>query len=53
MSTLISKFKDAGYFTMTKEFGGSYPLTRCAITPQGVTAFENYLQSLQRYLKPE
>lgn len=53
LSTQISKFKEAGYLTLTKEFSGSYPLTRCAITPQGVTAFENYVQSQQRYLKPE
>ena len=53
LSTQISKLKEAGYLTMTKEFSGSYPLTRCAITPAGVAAFENYVQSLQRYLKPE
>lgn len=53
LSAQLSKLKDAGYLTMTKEFSGSYPLTRCAITPAGVTAFENYVASLQRYLKPE
>lgn len=53
LSAQISKLKDAGYVTMTKEFSGSYPLTRCAITPVGIKAFEAYVSSLQRYLKPE
>ncbi|MCB2379348.1 transcriptional regulator [Hymenobacter sp. BT635] len=52
LSVQIGKLKDAGYLTMTKEFSGSYPLTRCAITPQGVAAFEAYVAALQRYLKP-
>ena len=53
LSTQLSKLKAAGYLTVTKEFGDSYPLTRCAITPLGIQAFERYVASLQRYLKPE
>lgn len=53
LSTQISKLKDAGYLTITKEFSGSYPLTRCTITPAGVAAFEAYVAALQRYLKPD
>ena len=53
LSAQLSKLKDAGYLTVNKEFGGSYPVTRCAITPVGVRAFEAYVASLQRYLKPE
>jgi len=53
LSTQISKLKDAGYLTITKEFSGSYPLTRCAITPAGIAAFEAYVAALQRYLKPD
>ena len=52
LSVQLGKLRDAGYLTLTKEFNGSYPLTRCAITQQGVTAFETYVQSLQRYLSP-
>ena len=52
LSAQLTKLKDAGYLTLTKEFNGSYPLTRCAITPEGVTAFEAYVAALQRYLKP-
>ena len=53
LSVQISKLREAGYLTMTKEFSGSYPLTRCAITPVGVAAFETYVAALQRYLKPD
>ena len=53
LSAQISKLREAGYLTMTKEFSGSYPLTRCAITPVGVAAFETYVAALQRYLKPD
>lgn len=53
LSVQLGKLKDAGYLSMTKEFSGSYPLTRCAVTPAGVAAFEAYVAALQRYLKPE
>ncbi|HEX8329533.1 MAG TPA: transcriptional regulator [Hymenobacter sp.] len=52
LSVQLGKLKDAGYLTVTREMNGSYPLTRCAITPVGVTAFEKYVADLQRYLKP-
>ena len=53
LSAQISKLREAGYLTITKEFSGSYPLTRCAITPVGVAAFEAYVAALQRYLRPD
>nr|WP_262908810.1 transcriptional regulator [Hymenobacter translucens] len=52
LSVQLGKLKDAGYLTLTRELDGSYPLTRCAITPRGVAAFEAYVQALQSYLKP-
>jgi DNA-binding transcriptional ArsR family regulator len=52
LSVQLGKLKEAGYLSMTRELTGSYPLTRCAITPQGIAAFEAYVQALQRYLKP-
>ena len=52
LSVQLSKLKDAGYLTVTREMNGSYPLTRCAITLVGVAAFEKYVADLQRYLKP-
>lgn len=53
LSVQISKLKDAGYLTVTKQFNGNMPQTRCAITPEGVTAFEKYVAALQRYLQPK
>lgn len=52
LSAQLSKLQEAGYISIKKEFRGSYPLTRCAITPQGVASFERYVASLQGYLKP-
>jgi DNA-binding transcriptional ArsR family regulator len=52
LSVQLGKLREAGYLTLTREMNGSYPLTRCAITPRGVAAFEAYVQALQGYLKP-
>ena len=52
LSVQLGKLKEANYLTVTREMNGSYPLTRCAITPVGVAAFEQYVADLQRYLKP-
>ncbi|WP_310398086.1 transcriptional regulator [Hymenobacter sp.] len=52
LSVQLGKLKEAGYLTLNREMNGSYPLTRCAITPAGVVAFEKYVADLQRYLKP-
>ena len=52
LSVQLGKLKDAGYVTVSRELTGSYPLTRCTITAQGVAAFETYVAALQRYLQP-
>jgi DNA-binding transcriptional ArsR family regulator len=52
LSVQLGKLKDAGYITVARELTGSYPLTRCGITQQGVAAFEKYVAALQRYLQP-
>jgi DNA-binding transcriptional ArsR family regulator len=52
LSVQLGKLKEAGYITLTRELNGSYPLTRGAITPVGVAAFEKYVADLQRYLQP-
>lgn len=51
LSVQITKLKDAGYLAVTKRFNGNVPQTRCAITPQGTAAFQQYVASLQRYLR--
>ncbi len=50
LSVQISKLKDAGYIDITKQFHKNYPQTICKITPEGVTAFENYVTALQSYM---
>ena len=49
MSLLIS-VEEAGYVEITKTFKGKMPCTLCRITPQGVDAFEEYIEALKSYL---
>jgi DNA-binding MarR family transcriptional regulator len=51
LSVQITKLKDAGYIEVTKHFKDNYPQTICHITPAGIAAFENYVNSIQTYLK--
>lgn len=50
LSVQIQKLKDAGYIDVVKQFKNNYPQTICRITPQGVTAFDEYVKNLQVYL---
>ncbi len=50
LSVQIQKLKDAGYIDVVKQFKDNYPQTVCKITKQGITAFEDYVTSLQSYL---
>ena len=50
LSVQINKLKEAGYIDVSKSFKDNYPQTICKITPQGVTAFEEYIKDLQSYL---
>lgn len=50
LSVQISKLKEAGYIDITKQFHKNYPQTICKITPEGVSAFENYVKALQSYM---
>lgn len=52
LSVQIDKLKQAGYITVTKTFRDNYPLTICKKTPQGIKAFEGYVENLKSYLKP-
>jgi DNA-binding MarR family transcriptional regulator len=51
LSVQITKLKEAGYIEVIKQFKDNYPQTICKITPEGVKAFENYVNSIQSYLK--
>jgi predicted transcriptional regulator len=50
LSVQIQKLKDAGYVEVIKQFKDNYPQTICKITPEGIVAFEAYVNSLKGYL---
>ena len=52
LSIQLGKLRDAGYLSITKTFRDNYPLTTCKATPKGIKAFEEYVKTLQTYLKP-
>lgn len=52
LSVQLNKLKDAGYVDIEKRFHNNYPQTLCKLTPQGLTAFEKYVEALQQYIKP-
>jgi DNA-binding MarR family transcriptional regulator len=47
----IDKLSAAGYIEVEKTFKGKKPCTLCRITPAGLKAFEEYVESLKSYLK--
>ncbi|MEQ8245230.1 MAG: transcriptional regulator [Fulvivirga sp.] len=52
LSVQIDKLSSANYIEVIKSFKGKKPLTTCKITKVGITAFENYVNQMQQYLKP-
>ena len=51
ISVQIEKLKEAGYINVEKTFQGKMPRTICRITPKGIEAFNEYVKTLQTYLK--
>lgn len=51
LSIQLSKLKEAGYITITKQFKGNYPLTICSITDLGKESFANYVAALEKYIR--
>ena len=51
LSVQIRKLQEADYLTVKKSFRDNYPLTTCAITKKGQTAFEDYVKALESYFK--
>ena len=51
LSVQIDKLSTAGYIQVEKTFKGKKPCTLCRITPEGHTAFENYVKALRTYLR--
>lgn len=50
LSVQLDKLAKAGYIEISKTFRGKMPRTLCRITPQGKTAFEQYVEALKSYL---
>ena len=50
LSVQIDKLQKAGYISVEKGFKGKMPRTTCAITPEGVTAFEEYVEAIKSYI---
>ena len=50
LSVQLDKLSAAGYISVEKSFKGKVPCTTCKITPSGLAAFENYVNSLKEYL---
>ncbi len=53
VSVQLKKLEDAGYISIKKSFGKSYPVTTCKITDVGRSAFETYVESISKYLNPD
>ncbi len=52
LSVQLNKLKEAGYLTIEKKFKGNYPQTLCKITDTGVEKFEEYVDTLRKYINP-
>lgn len=50
ISVQIDKLSEAGYIEIKKGFSGKRTRTVCRITPEGVEAFEKYVEALKTYL---
>lgn len=51
LSVQLDKLEKAGYLTIEKRFKGKRPCTRCRITEKGTSAFEEYVNALESYIK--
>lgn len=50
LSVQLDKLEKAGYISIEKMFMGKKPRTICRITPQGIRAFETYVEALKSYI---
>ncbi|MDR1200386.1 MAG: transcriptional regulator [Tannerellaceae bacterium] len=50
LSVQIDKLSKAGYIEIEKTYKGKVPCTLCKITPEGVKAFEQYVDALKSYI---
>lgn len=50
LSVQLDKLSAAGYISIEKGMSGKRPRTVCAITQDGIKAFEEYVEALKSYL---
>lgn len=50
LSVQVEKLSKAGYIEVTKTFQNKRPRTVCKITPEGINAFEEYVEALKSYI---
>jgi DNA-binding MarR family transcriptional regulator len=50
LSTHLKKLEDAGYITVSKSFVERKPLSRYKLTQKGRTAFESYIEHLEKLI---
>ena len=50
ISVQLKKLSEAGYIKIAKSFGESYPVTTCRITDKGLKAFDQYVETISKYL---
>ena len=50
LSVQLDKLQKAGYITIEKGFKGKMPRTTCAITQDGIAAFEEYVEAIKSYI---
>jgi len=53
LSVQLQKLKEADYIDIEKKFKDNYPQTICKINKNGIKAFEQYVATMQQYLKPK
>ena len=51
LSVQLDKLQSAGYIAVTKSFIGKKPNTSCSITKVGIRAFEEYVETLKKYIE--
>jgi DNA-binding MarR family transcriptional regulator len=51
LSVQIDKLQQAGYIEVRKTFQGKRPQTLCKITPEGLQALEQHVETLKGYLE--
>ena len=52
ISVQIKKLQEAEYIQVNKTFKENYPNTSVRITSKGLAAFEEYVETLKKYINP-